>query len=190
MAPAMSVLPSAYRVEVSDVVVLHHLPGVGGVADVLEVLGGVGARILDEDLLSAGMLHVNVSNVSDNSDICAKAALTSSRNLVTSYTLSLITSQIDLQFLQYYCKVVLTLQSVLCSCGLMLQYPRVMSHSSTSFLAILPTKFKSYACLLLKYLSLPLATLCFCTSSKPNVLASAMLLLFVAVLRGRPLCTE
>ena len=45
-----------YGVQVSDVVLLHHLPGVARVADILEGLGRDLAGVLDQDLLAARML--------------------------------------------------------------------------------------------------------------------------------------
>ena len=48
----------SYLRDVPDVVGLEHLPGVGGVADVLERLGRVHARVLEQDLLAAGMLQI------------------------------------------------------------------------------------------------------------------------------------
>ena len=47
----------AYLVQVSDVIVLQHLPRVRGVSNVLEPVRGDGARILDQDFFASGMLQ-------------------------------------------------------------------------------------------------------------------------------------
>ena len=42
--------------KLSDLVLLHHFPRVGGVSHVLKGLGGVRAGVLNEDLLAARVL--------------------------------------------------------------------------------------------------------------------------------------
>ena len=45
----------------SDEVVLHHLSGIAGVADILEGLSGVVCGVLDQDLFTARMLKMHNS---------------------------------------------------------------------------------------------------------------------------------